>query len=232
MILMDQRMPGMDGSRALHLIREQEDGCNRETPVICLTADAIAGARERYLAEGFTDYLSKPVSSLALRRMLLQHLPKEKIIPVTESEPEEAAPPAEDSFAALRAAEIDITRGLSFCQGDDALYRSVLWEYGCSAGERTELLQQYFSAADWKNYAIQAHALKSTSGTIGAGRLSDLAASLEQAARQEDTETLREGHEAMLSLYSRTAEAILSVCTGDTLSADENDGIIEFGPEE
>ena len=56
-ILMDQRMPKMDGTEALPLIRAQADGANRETPVICLTADAVIGAKERYMAEGFTDYL-------------------------------------------------------------------------------------------------------------------------------------------------------------------------------
>ena len=48
-ILMDQRMSGMEGTEALRLIREQENGLNSDTPVICLTADAVSGAREKYL---------------------------------------------------------------------------------------------------------------------------------------------------------------------------------------
>ena len=59
LILMDQRMPGMDGLETMRGIRTQENGLNRGTPVICMTADAVQGARERYLAEGFTDYISK-----------------------------------------------------------------------------------------------------------------------------------------------------------------------------
>ncbi len=46
---MDQRMPGMEGTEALRLIRVQENGLNSDTPVICLTADAVSGAREKYL---------------------------------------------------------------------------------------------------------------------------------------------------------------------------------------
>ena len=80
LILMDQRMPGMDGIEAMHLIRAQEGGVNRQTPIICLTADAVSGANKRYLAEGFTDYLSKPIDSLALRKKLIAYLPPEKII--------------------------------------------------------------------------------------------------------------------------------------------------------
>ena len=232
LILMDQRMPEMDGSETLRLIREQESGLNRRTPVICLTADAIAGARERYLAEGFTDYLSKPINSRALRETIREYLSREKILPVAESYREKPAPAAEDRFAPLRAVKIDVSQGLSFCQHDNTLYRSVLWEYGCSAGEKAERLQQYYDAADWKNYAIQIHALKSTSGTIGATRLSHLAAHLEQAAKQEDAESVRRDHPEMLALYNRTADAILSCCSEDSISPSENDGIFEFMPDE
>ena len=77
-ILLDNRMPGMDGAEALPIMRTQDGGLNKETPIVCLTADAVSGARERYLAEGFTDYLTKPIESAALERMLLKYLPKDK----------------------------------------------------------------------------------------------------------------------------------------------------------
>ncbi|MCR5507414.1 MAG: response regulator [Lachnospiraceae bacterium] len=79
LILMDQRMPNMDGTEALNNIRNQEEGLNVETPVICMTADAVIGAKERYIAEGFDDYLSKPIDSNELEQTLLKYLPKEKI---------------------------------------------------------------------------------------------------------------------------------------------------------
>lgn len=59
-ILMDSKMPNMDGIQATKTLRET-DGPNRNTPIIALTADALNNARERYLAHGFADYLSKPV---------------------------------------------------------------------------------------------------------------------------------------------------------------------------
>ena len=55
----------------------QDGGANRETPIICLTTDAVIGSRERYLSKGFTDYLAKPIDSQVLERMLVKHLPKE-----------------------------------------------------------------------------------------------------------------------------------------------------------
>ncbi len=79
-IFMDQRMPHTDGIQAMHMIREQHGGSNRETPIICLTADAVSGARERYIAAGFVDYLTKPVESEKLERMLCRYLPEDKVI--------------------------------------------------------------------------------------------------------------------------------------------------------
>ena len=80
LILMDQRMPHMSGAETLQHLRAQTGGCNHETQVICLTADAVQGARERYLEQGFGDYLSKPVEGDALEAMLMRHLPTEKVV--------------------------------------------------------------------------------------------------------------------------------------------------------
>ncbi len=81
-ILMDQRMPGMDGTEAFHKIRSGE-GASSDSPVICFTADAVVGARERYLEEGFSDYITKPINGYALEKMLMDHLPEAKIKRVT-----------------------------------------------------------------------------------------------------------------------------------------------------
>ena len=78
-ILLDQRMPGMDGVETLKAMRAQVTNKNTDTPVICLTADAIRGARDRYISEGFTDYLTKPVEGESLEKMLLEYLPEEKV---------------------------------------------------------------------------------------------------------------------------------------------------------
>lgn len=80
LILLDQRMPEMDGTETLRRIREREKDSDRCVPVICLTADAIEGARQRYIDEGFTDYLTKPIDAHALKKMVKKYLPKEKVI--------------------------------------------------------------------------------------------------------------------------------------------------------
>ena len=79
LILMDHMMPIMDGIEALHKVREQEAGLNRETPVVALTANALVGAQEMYLDEGFVAYISKPVKSADLEECLEKLLPEDKI---------------------------------------------------------------------------------------------------------------------------------------------------------
>jgi len=76
LILMDHMMPGMDGIEALHAIREDSMNPNQNTPMIVLTANAIAGMEEKYLAEGFEAYLTKPVNVEKLEAVLEQYLKK------------------------------------------------------------------------------------------------------------------------------------------------------------
>ena len=78
-ILLDHMMPEMDGIETLHNM-QQMDEYNRDKPVvIALTANAIVGAKEEYLREGFADYLSKPIDSTQLEDMIRQYLPDELI---------------------------------------------------------------------------------------------------------------------------------------------------------
>ena len=80
LIFLDHMMPRKDGIETLHELRAQTGGPNAETPAICLTANAISGARDQYIEEGFDDYLTKPVDSEKLEDALLTYLPKEKIM--------------------------------------------------------------------------------------------------------------------------------------------------------
>lgn len=74
-VLMDHRMPEMDGVEATHLIRNDENGMNREVAIIALTANAYPGIEEYYRGEGFEDYLAKPVIAADLEEMLVKYIP-------------------------------------------------------------------------------------------------------------------------------------------------------------
>ncbi len=79
MIFLDHMMPEKNGIETLHELRSRPDDPNLKTPTVCLTANAISGAREQYLAEGFDDYLTKPIDPEKLEAMLLEYLPPDKI---------------------------------------------------------------------------------------------------------------------------------------------------------
>ena len=74
-ILLDITMPGMDGTQVLRALRA--DPRLARVPVVALTADAVCGARDRYLALGFDDYVSKPILSAEdLREVIRRNLPE------------------------------------------------------------------------------------------------------------------------------------------------------------
>ena len=212
LILLDQRMPHMDGTETLGLIRSQEGGSNCKTPVVCLTADALVGARERYLAEGFTDYLTKPVDGKSLERMMMVHLPGEKVTVVREEAQtgtgSGSAPDGRDGYAPLRAAGVAPEVGLQYCQGDESLYRELLGDYARGADEKAWAIARHFGVRDWESYSIQVHSLKSSSKTIGATALSEAAAKQEAAADEGRERDIVAGHGAMMEGYARVAAAV------------------------
>ncbi len=76
----DHMMPDKDGIETLHELKSIPDNPNISTPVVCLTANAVSGAREDYLKEGFDDYMTKPIDPEKLEDMLREYIPEEKII--------------------------------------------------------------------------------------------------------------------------------------------------------
>ena len=245
-ILMDQRMPEMDGEETLHEIRSYPGSPNRETPVICLTADAVVGARERYLAKGFDDYLSKPIDSKALEKMLRKYIPAEKIEIVRKAAGNEVKTEAGKTYISQDASSgsqgidhlskcgIDVKKGISNCGGEEEFYRSILLEYLNSSVEKKENLERFLKEGDMEGYGINVHSLKSTSATIGAMTLSEKALELEHMAKEGRIGDVRLGHEPMMAEYSWVLNAISKVVSEkDAMEDPDPDGdmIMEFEPQ-
>ncbi|MBO4496301.1 MAG: response regulator [Clostridiales bacterium] len=236
-ILMDQRMPEMDGEEALREIKSHSEGPNIETPVICLTADAVVGARERYLSKGFNDYLTKPIDSTYLETMLKKYIPKEKIEIISEENNAnvETKEKSEESFLeSLRDGGINTAEGLSHCGSDEGFYRSILLEYEKSAKEKKTDLKKYLDNGDLKNYGILIHALKSASRTIGAEVPGKLAQELETACNNEDREYVLSHHDMFLKEYEHvliTIEKVVSEKGQNAESDFGDDEVLEFLPD-
>lgn len=233
MIFMDQRMPEMTGTEAFHEIRNTPDGASRDVPVVCLTADAVIGAKERYLSEGFSDYLTKPIDNYALEKMLMKYLPEDKIELVTEELTDDSGESGEemDYFATLRSVGIEPKNGLKFCQDDEAFYRVMLAEYAYGELEKAHNLQKSYESENWHDYSIYVHALKSSSKMIGATALSMRAAKLESAANSEDFGTIRTEHDSMMEEYEVMTAVIRSAIPKNAMDTD-NDNITEYSPDE
>lgn len=79
-VFLDHMMPDMDGVETIRALKADDSHVNTNTPVVMLTANAIIGAKEQYLDDGFTDYLSKPIDWQELESMLIRLLPTDKVV--------------------------------------------------------------------------------------------------------------------------------------------------------
>ena len=202
LILMDHMMPDMDGVETLHRIRAMDDYPNKSTPVIALTANAIMGVEQEYLAEGFQSYLSKPVRGAQLEDTILTYLPPELVEWESEQKPEqisEETPLERKTDCISRLDFLDTELGIEYCGGDKDFYVEILQAF--VDGRRDEELERLFAGEDWKNYQIQVHTLKSTSLSIGAFDLSENAKKMEMAVKAKRISEVQAGHGNLMEQY-------------------------------
>lgn len=200
-IFLDHMMPDMDGIQTLHELKGNKDNRNADTPVICLTANAISGMKEMFLSEGFNDYLTKPIDHVALERMLLKYIPEDKIgIDFVEHHEEDRTLPDE----ILAIPQIDADAGLTNC-GDSSSYLDTLKIYSDGSGKAAAEIRNLWKTGDFKNLTVKIHALKSTSRVIGAMDLSELAADLESAGKSGNLADRGDDLEQLLNSYTELA---------------------------
>ncbi|MBR3306477.1 MAG: response regulator [Lachnospiraceae bacterium] len=216
-IFLDHMMPEKDGIETLAEMRALKGTPNDETPIICLTANAVSGMREMYIKAGFDDYITKPIDPDRLESMLLQYLPKDKIMPASdEDEEEDCVLP--DFLCHLDA--VDTDAGLARC-GSAKSYLETLKVCIESAARNADEIERFRAAGDIRNTTVKVHALKSTSRVIGALELGDLAERLEDAGNAGDTETLDRELPELLMQYRKLAEELAPLNEADDDGEDE-----------
>ncbi len=221
-VFMDHMMPEMDGIETLKKLRE-ENLVPEHTVVIALTANAIVGSREIYMAAGFNDYLTKPLEMDRLTAALDKYLPEDKkkeAVSEADDEPEilEFSPEDFDEEdekekgkdIVLKAGNLGINteEGLRFCAKDVSFYRDMLKEFSDSHKEKSELLRRCYEEENWEDYKTYVHALKSTSRSIGADSISEQARLLEEASASGNVDFIKEKHEKLMSDYDSMAKNI------------------------
>ncbi|MCR5723670.1 MAG: response regulator [Treponema sp.] len=176
-IFLDHRMPVMDGIETLRFMQTLDTNLNKDVPVIALTANAVSGAKEMYLKEGFADYLSKPIDIVRLEEMIQEYLPQ-GVMQIGELE----AVTEEMTSGSLSLVKgIDFDAALTNC-GSEEVLESALIEYYKAIDEKASAIEAAFTAADWKNYTVYVHGVKSSSRLIGATELSAEAEHLEHCS--------------------------------------------------
>ncbi|MBE8950598.1 MAG: response regulator [Quinella sp. 3Q1] len=212
LIFLDQMMPSLDGIETLKAARVMAGNLSKNSPIIALTANAIAGTREKLIAEGFDDYLSKPIDIKLMEQMLMNYLPKEKLHtpPQTENLPTEKPKVAGNL--------INVEMGLEYSAGMADFYKEFLLKFVDLKADKQKKLQAAFEAGDWKNYTIHVHSLKSTALSIGGEKTSAAAKDLETAGKiltaatsselekQQNEEFIKKNHAAAMKLYDALAE--------------------------
>lgn len=196
-IFLDHMMPEMDGIDTLKAMKQLKDHLNAETPVIVLTANAIVGAKEKYLKDGFTDYLSKPIREEELMKMLRKYL-AEDLVEIKESIEQDLDVPKPKTLEE-RFPSLNIQVGMGYCMNEEAFFLQVIEMY--LQEDKREVLAKEYAEASWKNYQIHMHALKSTSLSIGAEKLSEHAKALEFAAKDADDSYIQEHHDEVMAEY-------------------------------
>lgn len=184
LILLDHRMPGMDGIETIHRIRETE-GLNHDTPVIAMTANVVSGAREMYIGEGFSDFLSKPIHANSLEKAILRYLPEECL-----------EKPSEDSESTKACGEESAA-----LSEEEALQEELLRDFVNEYPGTAEAIRSYLEAGDLKNYTVMVHGLKSSARYVGATLLSEEARSLEEYGKAGDRKSIEEHTDQFLEHY-------------------------------
>ncbi len=191
-VLMDLQMPVMDGFEATRTIRNDERFKN--LPIIAMTANAMAGDRERCLEVGMNDHVAKPIEIKELYGALaLWVKPSNPTVIAAPDAGEQSAAPDEIEIPELTGIDVEI--GLKRVAGNRRLYRTILLQFRDSAANTLSELKVALSDGDVETATRSAHTIRGVAGNIGAVDLQKMAERLESALKNGESS----GLESLLS---------------------------------
>ncbi len=202
LVLLDHMMPEMDGIETLKRIRE--DGY--ELPVFALTANAANSGEHYYKRKGFDGYLEKPVNVKKLEETLKNNIPEELLqepLPadvIDEAEELENEAAMKDMDWLFAVPDMDVPTGLKNCGGGKE-FMDALNTFYFTIPQKSEEIEKAFNEENWEFYTIKVHALKSSARIIGASKLSDISAKMEEAGKSGNIEEIKSNTAELLSMY-------------------------------
>ena len=211
LIFLDYRMPNMDGVETLQHLKDDKENPNADTVVICLSANAVSGAREQYIEAGFDDYLTKPILADKLEGMMIRYLPEDKV-KIKADDGQDEAVDLEKELKALpewlkEGKILDINAGVENC-GDAAGFLTAIEIFMEAAPDYLSDIEGFLKEEKIPDYTIKVHAVKSSARIIGAGELSLLAEKLEKAWDDKDLEFISQNTPQLLSMLGGLYESL------------------------
>ena len=183
-IFMDHMMPMMDGIEAAQIIRNDCGENGRLPVVIALTANAMEGVRENFLANGFQDFITKPLDRRAMHMVLLRWIPEDKRMPGGSWI--DNLQMNKDILQKIIIEGIDTDEVAGHYAGSLDEYIELLKLYCLDGKRKLKVLQELWEDKDYEGYGIEVHALKSASANVGAMRVSNMAKEQEKAVNRGD----------------------------------------------
>ncbi len=213
-IFMDHMMPYMDGIETLRNLRQMKNSPNKDTPVIVLTANAVSGAKEMYLEEGFIDYMSKPIQGKRLEEKIVQYLPEDKYVMIEYDDMEKKLyqnlwkSVADEIEKEFKFKNIDVPTVVEAAEGDKDTVTFLLTSFRDNEKKTRGDLTTSFEKEDYPNYTVFVHALKSTSKMVGANTLSEKAKKLEQAGKDGKVDFIKKNHPDLMKNYDKVMNEV------------------------
>ena len=198
-IFLDHMMPEMDGIETLKKLKSMDNNLNINTPIIVLTANAISGAKEMYLKNGFNNYLSKPLNSENLDNMIMKYLPSELIIE-NEQATENIISTDKQDFPSIPG--INVYEAMKYNNSNKSFLEMLTVFYN-TIEDKSNIIENLEKSENTKDYTTYVHALKSSSKLIGATMLSEIAMELEKAGNEGDISKIHAETPFLLNLYRR-----------------------------
>ena len=194
MIFLDHMMPGMDGVETFKAMATLTNNKCLRTPVIALTANAIAGAKERYITMGFHGFLSKPVVPAQLEKMIRDFLPEDLLEYHETNQKDEARRNRVRQVELPDVEGVDWDYALLHFPEVNMVFQTAIDFYEAIEYER-DSIARFYEDIDGnfplEDYRIKVHAVKSMANTIGATSLGGLAKILEYAARDNRLDRIK-----------------------------------------
>jgi CheY-like chemotaxis protein len=222
LVLMDCRMPVMDGYEATRRIRSL-DGAAARVPVVAMTASAMSGEREKCIASGMDDYLIKPISRAALLETLIRWLPGEGLNEERLSFPDDVKNRLAENVPDGEVWNRDAL--LELFDGDEKMSGVVVAEFlECMPGKMEEL-NTAFLRGDMELVKTTAHTIKGCVGNIGAGAMHSVAEALEAAARSGDRSVAATAFEELQREFERLEREMRAMCVSSETALEPPGGV-------